>query len=52
MNFKWSAMGEMRVGTACTVQGAVSEVGDLGAAIWSLAISLHTFSYVSIIEGA
>lgn len=46
MNFKWSAEGQMGVGTLCTVQGAVSEVGDLGAAIWSLAISFHTFSWV------
>ncbi|GJJ06064.1 hypothetical protein Clacol_000252 [Clathrus columnatus] len=50
MNFKWSAEGAMRVSTVCTVQGAVSEVGDLGAAIWSLAISFHTFSLLFLVH--
>ena len=38
-------MGKMVEGKTCSAQGAVSEVGDLGAAIWSIAIGVHTFSY-------
>ncbi|KAF8526973.1 hypothetical protein BU17DRAFT_15252, partial [Hysterangium stoloniferum] len=43
LNFRWAALGLMSEGPICTIQGAVSEVGDLGAAIWSTAISIHTF---------
>ena len=50
INYKWTAMGEMVEGRFCTVQGAVSEVGDLGAAIWSIAIGVHTFSYEFLLK--
>ncbi|KAF8577739.1 hypothetical protein K439DRAFT_1621845 [Ramaria rubella] len=43
MNFRWSVLGEMSEGKLCTIQGAMSEVGDLGAAIWTIAIAFHTF---------
>ncbi|QRV86824.1 G protein coupled glucose receptor regulating Gpa2 protein [Ceratobasidium sp. AG-Ba] len=44
INFKWAANGSMHHSAACTAQGAISQVGDLGAAIWSLAIAYYTFS--------
>ncbi|KIJ39907.1 hypothetical protein M422DRAFT_68711 [Sphaerobolus stellatus SS14] len=43
MNYYWARHGCMHAGALCTAQGAMSEVGDLGAAIWSIAISFHTF---------
>ncbi|KIJ39908.1 hypothetical protein M422DRAFT_210174 [Sphaerobolus stellatus SS14] len=43
INYHWADIGRMDVGALCTAQGAISEVGDLGAAVWSLAISFHTF---------
>lgn len=43
LNFHWVAMGKMKDGKVCIIQGAVSQVGDLGAAIWSTAIAFHTF---------
>ncbi|QRW26832.1 hypothetical protein RhiXN_01427 [Rhizoctonia solani] len=33
LNFKWAAEGRMYLSRACTAQGAVSQVGDAGAAI-------------------
>lgn len=41
-------VGSMSDGTICTVQGAVSQLGDLGSTVWSLAIALHTFWSVSV----
>ncbi|KAF8526975.1 hypothetical protein BU17DRAFT_12338, partial [Hysterangium stoloniferum] len=43
LNFRWAVLGSMSEGTLCTIQGAVSQLGDLGAAVWSTAISIHTF---------
>ncbi|CUA75377.1 hypothetical protein RSOLAG22IIIB_11700 [Rhizoctonia solani] len=43
INFKWAADGNMHPSVACTAQGSVSQVGDLGSAIWSLAIAYYTF---------
>jgi hypothetical protein len=47
LNYRWAALGGMAEGRVCIAQGAVSEVGDLGAAIWSIAIGVHTFLYDS-----
>ena len=43
LNFRWAAKGAMVQGKICAVQGIVSQIGDLGAAIWSTAIAFHTF---------
>ncbi|KAF8589418.1 hypothetical protein K439DRAFT_1658006 [Ramaria rubella] len=40
----------MQEGKFCTVQGAVSQVGDLGAAIWSIAIAYHTFWLIFLLK--
>ncbi|EUC54357.1 slime mold cyclic AMP receptor [Rhizoctonia solani AG-3 Rhs1AP] len=50
INFKWAADGNMRPSVACTAQGAVSQVGDLGSAIWSLAIAYYTFSLLFLFK--
>ncbi|ELU39612.1 slime mold cyclic AMP receptor domain-containing protein [Rhizoctonia solani AG-1 IA] len=50
INFKWAADGSVHSGLACTAQGAVSQFGDLGSALWSLAISMHTFSLLFLVQ--
>ncbi|KAF8503204.1 hypothetical protein JB92DRAFT_810083 [Gautieria morchelliformis] len=50
LNYRWAALGGMKEGRVCTIQGAVSEVGDLGAAIWSIAIGIHTFFLLFIVK--
>ncbi|CAE6534489.1 unnamed protein product [Rhizoctonia solani] len=50
INFKWAADGNMYPSAACTAQGSVSQVGDLGSAIWSLAISYYTFSLLFLFK--
>ncbi|CUA72135.1 hypothetical protein RSOLAG22IIIB_00797 [Rhizoctonia solani] len=50
MNFKWAADGSMYHSTACTAQGAISQVGDSGAAIWSLVIAGYTFSLLFLFK--
>jgi hypothetical protein len=49
LNFRWAQQGMMEQGKICVIQGIVSQVGDLGAAIWSTAISFHTFWLVSFL---
>ncbi|CAE6460133.1 unnamed protein product [Rhizoctonia solani] len=50
INFKWAADGGMYPSVACTAQGSVSQVGDLGSAIWSLAIAYYTFSLLFLFK--
>lgn len=50
INFKWAADGRMYHSVACEAQGSISQVGDLGAAIWSLAIAYHTFSLLFLFK--
>ncbi|KAG9095854.1 hypothetical protein FS749_009655 [Ceratobasidium sp. UAMH 11750] len=50
INFKWVVDSSMHHSLACTAQGAISQVGDLGAAIWSLAIAYHTFSLLFLFK--
>ncbi|CAE6426489.1 unnamed protein product [Rhizoctonia solani] len=50
INFKWAADGRVHPGIACTAQGAVSQFGDLGSALWSLAISMYTFSLLFLVQ--
>ncbi|KAG9093172.1 hypothetical protein FS749_014906 [Ceratobasidium sp. UAMH 11750] len=46
VNFKWAVDGGLHHSAACTAQGGVSQFGDLGGALWSLAIAYYTFSSV------
>ncbi|KAG9124368.1 hypothetical protein FRC07_011866 [Ceratobasidium sp. 392] len=47
INFKWGIDGGLHHSAACTAQGVVSQIGDLGGALWSLAIAYYTFRWVS-----
>ncbi|CAE6534477.1 unnamed protein product [Rhizoctonia solani] len=50
INFKWAVDGSVHPGIACTAQGAVSQFGDLGSALWSLTISMYTFSLLFLVQ--
>ncbi|KAF8493837.1 hypothetical protein JB92DRAFT_2997708 [Gautieria morchelliformis] len=50
LNFHWAAKGMMDDGIICMIQGVVSQIGDLGAAIWSTAIAFHTFWLLFLIK--
>ncbi|KAF8602750.1 hypothetical protein BDV93DRAFT_607317 [Ceratobasidium sp. AG-I] len=50
INYKWAVDGRMYHSVACEAQGSISQVGDLGAAIWSLAIAYHTFSLLFLVK--
>ncbi|KAJ1303612.1 hypothetical protein OPQ81_011796 [Rhizoctonia solani] len=50
INFKWATEGKMYPSVACTSQGSVSQVGDLGSAIWSVAIAYYTFSLLFLFK--
>ncbi|KAG9078886.1 hypothetical protein FS749_009058 [Ceratobasidium sp. UAMH 11750] len=50
INLKWAADGGIQHSATCTVQAAVSQFGDLGGALWSLAIAYHTFSLLFLLS--
>ncbi|KAF8490905.1 hypothetical protein JB92DRAFT_3007583 [Gautieria morchelliformis] len=50
LNFRWAQKGMMEQGKICVLQGVVSQIGDLGAAIWSMAIAFHTFWLLFLIK--
>ncbi|KAG9112432.1 hypothetical protein FRC07_007922 [Ceratobasidium sp. 392] len=50
MNLKWAADGGIQHSAACTAQGSVSQFGDLGGALWSLAIAYYTFSLLFLLQ--
>jgi len=43
INLRWAGAGVIREGTACTVQGVLDQIGNLGTALWSLLMCFQTF---------
>jgi len=43
MNEKWVQHMEVYVGSFCTIQGAIKHASDVGTALFSLIIAIHTF---------
>jgi len=43
ISLKWVIEGEVKVGTFCTVQGLLRQLGDVGVALATLAIAVQTF---------
>jgi len=43
INFIWAQKGVIEEGSACTTQGAFDQIGNIGAAFWSLLIGFQTF---------
>ncbi|KAB5591089.1 Cyclic AMP receptor 1 [Ceratobasidium theobromae] len=50
INFKWAVDGDMKNSLACIAQASVSQFGDLGSALWSLAIAYYTFSLLFLVR--
>ncbi|KAJ3480634.1 hypothetical protein NLI96_g8203 [Meripilus lineatus] len=46
LNIKWVRDAAVTEGTYCTAQGVLKQVGDVGVALASLAIALHTFMVI------
>ncbi|KAL0956220.1 hypothetical protein HGRIS_002376 [Hohenbuehelia grisea] len=44
MNATWIRRGGVNFGNACTVQGALKHISDVGIALWTLVIAINTFS--------
>ncbi|KAK0211096.1 hypothetical protein DFS33DRAFT_1379067 [Desarmillaria ectypa] len=43
MNVKWAVDARVTEGTLCTTQGILKQLGDVGVALSTLAIAIHTF---------
>jgi len=43
MNAYWVSRGGVFLGTFCTSQGALKNTGNVGTALWSMVIAIHTF---------
>lgn len=44
MNARWLQLGGVQQGDFCTTQAVLKQVSDVGSAIWSLVVSVQTFS--------
>jgi len=44
MNIRWISKGGVEEGKFCAAQGAIQQIGDVGVALASLAIAVHTFA--------
>ncbi|KAF8524030.1 hypothetical protein JB92DRAFT_1498374 [Gautieria morchelliformis] len=45
---KWAAERRLVEGTTCAIQAATLVMGDLGSAVWSCVIAIHTFSGIAL----
>lgn len=43
MNIRWVAYRHVSVGRFCTAQAAIKQFSNVGAALWSIVIAIHTF---------
>jgi hypothetical protein len=43
MNVRWVAARHVSVGRFCTIQAAIKQFSNVGAALWSFVIAIHTF---------
>ncbi|CAE6523218.1 unnamed protein product [Rhizoctonia solani] len=43
MNIRWVAARHISIGRFCTAQAAIKQFSNLGAALWSTVIAIHTF---------
>ncbi|KAF7291874.1 hypothetical protein MIND_01212700 [Mycena indigotica] len=44
MNLRWITLGGVSNDTFCTVQGAITQAGNVSGAIWSFTIASHVFN--------
>jgi hypothetical protein len=43
MNIRWIDARHVSVGRFCTAQAAIKQFSNVGAALWSIIIAIHTF---------
>ena len=43
LNTRWIAQGGLEIGSYCTAQAAIKQTGNVGTALWSFVIAVHTF---------
>jgi hypothetical protein len=43
LNTRWIAQGGLEVGSYCTAQAVIKQTGNVGTALWSFVIAVHTF---------
>jgi hypothetical protein len=43
LNTRWIAQGGIEVGSYCTAQAVIKQTGNVGTALWSFVIAVHTF---------
>lgn len=43
LNTRWIAEGGLEIGSYCTAQAAIKQTGNVGTALWSFVIAVHTF---------
>ncbi|TCD64732.1 hypothetical protein EIP91_003688 [Steccherinum ochraceum] len=43
MNSAWTKNMSVKFGTTCVAQGVIKHIADVGPAVWSLVIAMHTF---------
>lgn len=48
LNIKWAMDAGVTEGPLCTAQGALKQIGDVGVALTSLGIAVHTFSVLAL----
>ncbi|KAG8721362.1 hypothetical protein FRC08_013725 [Ceratobasidium sp. 394] len=50
VSLKWASEGGIHRSTACIAQGVLLQVGNLGGALWSIALAYHTFSLLFLVK--
>ncbi|KAH7339638.1 hypothetical protein B0J17DRAFT_656082 [Rhizoctonia solani] len=43
LNIRWVAAGHVSIGRFCTAQAAIKQFSNVGSALWSIVIAIHTF---------
>ena len=44
LNTRWIAQGGLEIGSYCTAQAVIKQTGNVGTALWSFVIAVHTFN--------
>ncbi|KAG8721363.1 hypothetical protein FRC08_013726 [Ceratobasidium sp. 394] len=50
VSLKWASDGGIHRSTACTAQSVLLQIGNLGGALWSIALACHTFSLLFLVR--
>ncbi|KAG8690219.1 hypothetical protein FRC11_013102 [Ceratobasidium sp. 423] len=50
MNLRWVAARHISTGRFCTAQAAIKQFSNVGAALWSIVIAIHTFRLLMFVS--